>query len=350
MKRSVSILSLIEGVERSAVIASVVGGSCLVGGFVGFLVGSNVTAILLVGFLAAVGYGWYAHQARTAKSLTFLATIATIAILGLIIVFVFVEAMPVFQQMGVDIVTRTNEPLWGSGVYSLVPMMWGTVVTTVLAICVAGPLGIAGALFVSEVAPLRISRVLKPAIEILAGIPTIVYGFIGFTIVNPYLDDTLQLSTYGSLFAGGLMIGLIALPTVVSVAEDALSSVPESMKNGSLALGSTDWQTTTGITIPAAFSGVSSAVILGVGRAVGETMAVTVMLANTIKLPVPFFDIWASTITLTTAIASQYGNASGLQMSALFAAGAVLFSTVFVLSVGSQFIEYRMEQKLGGNQ
>jgi phosphate transport system permease protein len=349
MRWSVSTQS-IDDVEQSALIAGVIGVICLFGVFVGFLVGSNVTAVLLVGFLSVVGYGWYAHQARTARSLTFLATIATIAILGLIIVFVFVKAMPAFRQMGLDLLTRTQKPLWGSGVYSLVPMMWGTAVTTVLAICVAGPLGIAGALFISEVAPPRLREVLKPAIEILAGIPTIVYGFIGFTIINPYLTDALQLSTYGSLFAGGLMIGLIALPTVVSVAEDALSSVPESMKSGSLALGSTDWQTMTGITIPAAFSGVSSAVILGVGRAVGETMAVTVMLANTIRIPVPFFDIWASTITLTTAIASQYGNASGLQMSALFAAGAVLFSTVFVLSVGSQFIERRMERKLGGSQ
>lgn len=342
--------SSISDVERSALIASIVGTVCLVGVFVGFLVESNVTAVLLVGFLVVVGYGWYAHQAQTVKSLTFLATIVTIAVLGLIIVFVFVEAMPAFRQMGLGILTRTREPLWGSGVYSLVPMMWGTFVTTVLAICVAGPLGIAGALFVSEVASPTLREVLKPAIEILAGIPTIVYGFIGFTIVNPYLDDVLKLSTYGSLFAGGLMIGLIALPTVVSVAEDALSSVPESMKSGSLALGSTDWQTMTGITVPAAFSGISSAVILGVGRAVGETMAVTVMLGNVIRLPEPLFDIWASTVTLTTAIASQYGNASGLQLSALFAAGAVLFSTVFVLSVGSQFIERQMERKLGGSQ
>lgn len=342
--------SSINEVERSALVASIVGTVCLVGMFVGFLVESNVTAVLLVGFLVVVGYGWYAHQARTVKSLTFLATIATIAILGLIIVFVFVEAMPAFRQMGLDILTRTRKPFWGSGVYSLVPLMWGTFVTTVLAICVAGPLGIAGALFVSEVAPPKLRELLKPAIEILAGIPTIVYGFIGFTIVNPYLNSVLQLSTYGSLFAGGLMIGLIALPTVVSVAEDALSSVPESMKSGSLALGSTDWQTMTGITVPAAFSGISSAVILGVGRAVGETMAVTVMLGNVIKLPEPLFDIWASTVTLTTAIASQYGNASGLQLSALFAAGVVLFSTVFVLSVGAQFIEHRMEQKLGGGQ
>lgn len=342
----------VEGIDRSAFVAGAIGGACLLGAFVGFLAQSNLTAVLVVGFLLTVGYGWFAHQALAAKALSFLATFSTLVVMGLIIVFVIKEALPAIQHMGLDLLTRTEKPFWDPDgeIYSLVPMMWGTFVTTVLAVVVAGPLGIAGALFISEVAPGWLREIVKPGIEILAGVPTIVYGFIGFTIVNPYFEEHFELSTFGSLLAGGLMIGLIAIPTVVSIAEDALSSVPESMKSGSLALGSTDWQTMTGVTVPAAFSGISAAVLLGVGRAVGETMAVTVMLANVTELPDPLSDIFESTITLTSAIASQYGNASGLQLSALFAAGVVLFTTVMAISVGSQVIERRMEQKLGGER
>jgi len=161
--------------------------------------------------------------------------------------------------------------------------------------------------------------------------------------------ENLGLSSLGSLFAVGLVVGVMALLTVVSVAEDALTSVPESMKSGSLALGTTDWQTTTSITIPAAFWGVSAAILLGVGRAVGETMAATVVLGNVVEFPTPLYDVFGNSITLTSLIASQYGNASGLHIRALFAAGVVLFVTVPFLSVGSLLVERRMQRKLGGN-
>jgi phosphate transport system permease protein len=140
----------------------------------------------------------------------------------------------------------------------------------------------------------------------------------------------------------------MALPTVVSVAEDALNSVPESMKSGSLALGTTDWQTMTTITLPAAFSGVSSAVLLGVGRAIGETMAATVMLRNNPTIPEPIFNVFYGYETLTSLIAANYGEATGLQMNALFVAGVILFVTVLFISIGSQLIEARMQKKLGG--
>jgi phosphate transport system permease protein len=229
-------------------------------------------------------------------------------------------------------------------------MMWGTLVTTVIATLVAAPLGVAGAVFISELAPGWAREIVKPAIEMLAGIPSIVYGFIGFEIVSRYMTEQLSLPTYGSLIVVGIVIGLMALPTVVSVAEDAIASVPGSMKDGAHALGATDWQTTTSVTLPASFSGVSAAILLGVGRAVGETMAATVILANVVSLPEPLVDVFGSTITLTSLIADQYGNATGMHLSALFAAGVLLFVTVMALSVGSQFIERRMQRKLGGER
>lgn len=317
-----------------------------------FLLAPGLTMYPLLAFLVIVAYGWYAYRESTARYLSFLTTVSTVIILGLITVYLILKSLPAFRVMGFDIVLRTEEPLWSSssGVYSLVPMLWGTFVTTIIAMLIAGPLGIAGAIFISEMAPGWAREITKPAIEILAGIPSIVYGFLGFVVLNDFLMTELELSTYGSFFAVGVVIGLMALPTVVSVAEDALASIPNSMKDGALALGATDWQTITSVTLPASFSGVSAAVLLGVGRVVGETMAATVILGNIAKLPDPLTDVFANTITLTSLIASQYGNASGLQMSALFAAGVVLFITVMFLSLGSQFIEAHMQRKLGGNQ
>jgi phosphate transport system permease protein len=350
------IVHSVRTTDREALIVGVASVVCLLGAFISFLAGSSLTAVFIAGFLLVVGYGWYARQALTAKGLTFLATVSTLLTMGLIIVFVLREALPAIRYMGlIDLISYTNEPMWNTGgeqIYSLAPALVGTVVETLLAVAIAGPLGVAGALFISEVAPGWLREILKPGIEILAGIPSIVFGYLGLVVLNPYFSSSsaFGLPGLGSLFAVGLVVGVMALPTVVSVAEDAISSVPESMKQGSLALGATDWQTMTGITMPAAFSGISAAVLLGVGRAVGETMAATVILGNVTELPTPVFDVFDNTITLTSLIASQYGNASGLHVNALFAAGAVLFVTVMVISVVSQMIERRMVRRLGGRQ
>ena len=324
--------------------------------FLLFFTGSQWTILPVLGFLATAGYGWIRYQAEAAKGMTFLMTIVTVAVLALIISFLLLRALPVFQQMGLDILFKTSpaDGLWGGEggtVWSLAPMMVGTAITTVIATIIAAPLGVAGAVFISEMAPTRVREIVKPGIELMAGIPSITYGFIGLTIVNQYLYTEFRTPTIGNYFAAGIMIGIMALPTVVSVAEDALSTVPESMKNGSLAMGSTNWQTTQSVTIPAALSGVSAGVLLGVGRAMGETMAATVMLSHTKGFPTPVFDVFTNYgETLTTVIAFEGGSASGLQLSALFAGGVVLFFTVMVLSIASQWVEWRMQQKLGGEK
>jgi phosphate transport system permease protein len=348
------------GDDAAEIGLQVIGGLSLLTTLVLFLLNSSLTAVPLLITLAAVGYGWIRHQATTARALTFVATVSTVLILGLIAVFVFIESIPAAEVMsgtvfgitipGLGMVTRLQEPLWQTttGIYSLLPMVYGTAVTTVIAVAIAGPLGVAGALFISEIAPNWAREIVKPGVEILAGIPSIVYGFIGFVVVNQYTFDVLGTS-YGSLFAVGLVIGLMSLPTVVTVAEDAIDSIPESMKSGSLAVGATDWQTMKSVTIPAAFSGIAAAVLLGVGRAIGETMAATVMLGHTQAIPEPVYDVFFNGETLTSVIASQYGNAvQGVHMSALYAAGVVLFITVAVISVASQLIEWRMKQNLEG--
>jgi phosphate transport system permease protein len=332
----------------------------LAAAFVGFLLVSSLTVAPFAVFLVASGYGWVRYQEETALALTLATTVSTLLILGLIIVFIFIEAVPVFQYesatvfgVSVPALRMFTQPNWDAVTepirYSMVPMIHGTLMVTVIATAVAAPLGVSAALFLSEIAPATVREVVKPGVEILAGIPSIVYGFIGFTVLSPWASDQFNITGQGTYLFVGIVVGLMALPTVVSVAEDALSSVPESMKSGSLAMGTTDWQTMTSITLPAAFSGVSAAVLLGVGRAIGETMAATVMLRGVPRLTEPLYNVFYGMETLTSLIARNYGEADGLQMDALFAAGVILFVTVLFISVGSQYIEWRMRSKLGGD-
>jgi phosphate transport system permease protein len=348
-----------ETEPEALVTVGVIAGS-LLATLVGFLAVSPLTIAPFAVFLGSAGYGWARHQGLTARVLTFSMMVSTILILLLITVFIFVESLPVIQYEsvtvsgitvpGLRLFTQTQWDAVSPPVrYSMIPMIHGTVMVTLIATAVAAPLGIAAALFLSEIAPPVVREVIKPGVEILAGIPSIVYGFIGFTILSPWAADQFRTTGQGTYLFVGIVVGLMALPTVVSVAEDALSSVPESMKSGSLAMGTTDWQTMTSITLPAAFSGVSAAVLLGVGRAIGETMAATVMLRGVPQLTEPLYNVFYGQATLTSLIANNYGEADGLQMDALFVAGVILFITVLVISIGAQYIEWRMRRKFGGD-
>jgi phosphate transport system permease protein len=348
-----------DDTEPAALVTVGAMAAALLSAFVGFLLVSSLTVVPFGAFLVTAAYGWLRHQEATAKVLTLTTTASTLLILALIIVFIFLESIPVIRYEsatvfgasvpGLRLFVETRWDAVSDPVrYSMVPMIHGTAMVTAIATAVAAPLGVAAALFLSEIAPAAVREVVKPGVEILAGIPSIVYGFIGFTILSPWASDQFRTTGQGTYLFVGVVVGLMALPTVVSVAEDALSSVPESMKQGSLAMGTTDWQTMTAITLPAAFSGVSAAVLLGVGRAIGETMAATVMLRGVPRLTDPLVNVFYGQETLTSLIARNYGEADGLQMDALFVAGVILFLTVLVISVGSQYIEWRMRSKLGG--
>jgi len=350
----------VDETETSALIALSVGTVSLLSTLGLFFSASPLASVALLVFFVSVTFGWIRHRELTVHAVTMAMTASTILILALMVVFIFVEAWPVFNFArqdvygisvpGLPLFTETEWAPRAANRYSLLPLIHGTVMVTLIATVVAGPLGVAAALFISEIAPPAVREAVKPGVEILAGIPSIVYGFIGFTIISPWASEQFDLVGQGAYLFVGAVVGLMALPTVVSVAEDALNSVPESMKDGSLALGTTDWQTMTTITLPAAFSGVSAAVLLGVGRAIGETMAATVMLRNSPQFAEPLYNVFYGYDTLTSAIAAQYGEATGNQLSALFAAGVVLFITVLFLSVGSQLIERRMKRKLGGRE
>ena len=349
-----------------------------IAGVVGtFLFDQSLVAYPLVGMVGLALLGWGTYQARTAKLLMLFATIATVLTVGFITYFLFERAWTPIQEFGLELLAiprhqQTGEPRWfffldwlnvlpvseielGSGwdprngYYSLLAAAWATIVVTIIAVLVAGPLGVLGALFIAEIASARVRSLVKPAIEILAGIPSIVYGFIGFAVLRTFTSDVF-LDPGASFLIAGLVVGIMALPTVVSISEDALSAVPDSMRDGSAAMGATNWQTMKSISIPAAFSGISAAIILGLGRALGETMAVAAIMAGGTNFSKPLYDIFDQSVTLTSRIATSYGSATGTTIDVLFVAGVMLFSIVAVMSLLAQYVERRMERKLQGNQ
>ncbi|MFC7021206.1 phosphate ABC transporter permease subunit PstC [Halomicroarcula sp. GCM10025743] len=320
-------------------------------------------------FVFVTAIGWTTYQAEIARLLTLLATVLTVLTVAFITIFLFLSALPAFLEHGLGLVLipekngqarwffwletvlPSDSTFWNplSGAYSLIPMIWGTVLVTIIAGAVAGPLGIFGALFIAEVASDGLREVVKPGVEILAGIPSIVYGFIGFQVLNSFIQVNF-LDDGASFLIAGIVVGIMALPTVVSVGEDALSSVPSAMGDGSIAMGATEWQTMKSISIPAAFSGISAGIILGLGRAIGETMAVAAIMASGTTFADPLFDIFDANATLTSLIATQYGSASESTIDVLFVAGVMLFVIVAGMSIVSQYIEQQMEAKLKGQQ
>jgi phosphate transport system permease protein len=331
-----------------------------------FAPGYSVPVLTAVVLVASVG--WVTHQAAVARALTLVATVLTVLTVGFITYFLFASAVPAFRAEGLELLTipvedgdvrwllwldrilPTSGEVWNpnGGAFSLIPTIWATIIVPIIAGLVAAPLGVFGAVFISEIASDSVREFVKPGVEILAGIPSIVYGFIGFQILNNFIKSSF-LDDGASFFIAGIVVGVMALPTVVSVSEDALSSVPSSMSDGSVAMGATKWQTIKSISIPAAFSGISAAVILGLGRAIGETMAVAAIMAAGVGLSDPLYDVFDSSATLTSLIATQYGSASESTLDVLFVAGVLLFAIVASMSIVSKFVEKKMEQKLKGN-
>jgi phosphate transport system permease protein len=355
---------LLLGTAATATVAAVV---------VTFLVANALVVYPLAAFVVTVAVGWVTYQARIAKILTLVATVGTVLTVSFITYFLFESAWPAFEAYGAGLlkvpVGESGEVRWflwlegllpiaegsttawdpANELYSLLPAIWATVIVTIIAGAIAGPLGLLGALFIAEVAGDRLREVIKPAVEILAGIPSIVYGFIGFQVLNGFVQDAF-LDAGASFLIAGIVVGIMALPTVVSVAEDAISSVPSSMRDGAIAMGATEWQTMKSISIPAAFSGISAAVILGLGRAIGETMAVAAIMAAGTDLAFPLWDVFDQGVTLTSRIATAYGSASDATVEVLFVAGVMLFVIVAGMSVVAQYVERRMKMKLQGER
>jgi phosphate transport system permease protein len=229
----------------------------------------------------------------------------------------------------------TSDPIPSFGIW---PMIIGTLMVTLGALLLAIPLGIATAIYMAEVANMRLRNLLKPVIELLAGIPSVVFGFFGLIIIVPMIQQTFHLIVGETVLAGSIVLGIMALPTIITITEDSLRTTPQALKEASLALGATRWQTLVRVVIPYAKSGISTAIILGIGRAIGETMAVLMVTGNASNIPHSFL-VPARTIPAT--IAAELGEApyGGLHFKALFALGIVLFLFTIIINFTVEFIK-----------
>ena len=208
---------------------------------------------------------------------------------------------------------------------------------TLLAIVIALPLGVATAVFVREVAPNWAREVLKPLIEVLAGIPSVVLGFFGMTLVAPAVRVTFGVPTGLTAFTGAIVLAYMALPTIISVAEDALDAVPMATVTPGLAMGATQWQTIWRVVVPAARSGILTAVMLGMGRAIGETMAVLMVTGNAARMPLSLDSLFQPVRTMTATIAAEMGEVAqgSTHYHALFAIGIILFVLTFMINLAA---------------
>lgn len=279
------------------------------------------------------------------ESLLFAAGAVAVVVLFLLCIFLFRDGILLFENYPFsEFLTDTKWfPTADPEHFGLLPLFLGSLIVTVGAILFSVPLGIAAAIYISELANPKIANFLKPVTEILAGIPSVVYGFFGLVILVPVVQKTLGIPTGQTALTGSIMLGIMALPTIISISEDAISSVPRSIKEGSLALGSTRWQTIYKVTVPAALSGISAAVMLGIGRAIGETMTVMMVTGNSAVIPGFPSGLFAPVRTMTATIALEMGEVpqGSDHFHALFAIGSVLFITTFIINIIANYIKRR---------
>ncbi|MFB0510211.1 MAG: phosphate ABC transporter permease subunit PstC [bacterium] len=261
-----------------------------------------------------------------------------IAVIFLIFFFIFIEGLPVFVKTGVVKFIFSSHWAPTKGHFGILTMIIGSIVVTLGALVLGILFGLACAIFLAEFAPKGAVRFLKPLIELLAGIPSVVYGFMGVIVLIPFIRNFFGGPGF-SVLAASVILGVMILPTIIAVSLDALRAVPPAYKEGSLALGATQWQTVYRAMIPAAKSGIIAGIILGMGRAIGETMAVIMIAGNSLKIPTSILD---PVRTLTSNIALEMGYATGLHQQALFATGVILFviimilNTIALLTIGRQ--------------
>ena len=273
------------------------------------------------------------------KSIFFIAAIFGVIVIFSILFFLLKEAYP----LPTDLWSFLSGTKWSPtealkfGTY---PLIVGTLLVTFGAMALAIPLSIGGALFISEIATPRLRSIIKPAIELLAGIPSVVYGFFGLVILTSWIKDFFGVPTGETWLAGSIILGIMAIPTITTVAEDALKAVPREYKEGSLAMGATRWQTISRVVIPSALSGITAAIILGIGRAVGETMAILMVCGNAAIIPTPLWNIFSPIRTLTSTLGIETAEVpvGGPHYHALFGVAVLLLIITLLINLGAVYL------------
>ncbi len=277
---------------------------------------------------------------RFMKILFIIAASASIISVALICIFMFASGFPTMFEIGITEFLFGTQWRPGSDMYGIFPMIVGSIYATVGAIVVGVPIGVLTAIFMAKFCPKRIYAVLKPIIDLLAGIPSIVYGFFGMIVMVPFVRENFG-GNGTSLLTASLLLGVMILPTIIGVAESALRAVPDSYYEGALALGASKERSIFFTVLPAAKSGILAAVILGVGRAIGETMAVIWVAGNSPLIPDALTD---KVRTLTTNIVLELSYATGLHERALIATAVVLFVFILIINLSFSLIKRRSEK------
>lgn len=270
------------------------------------------------------------------------------AVLFVVLIFFFLlrEGLPAIREVGLrPLFTTRWYPI--EDYYGILPLITGSIIVTLGATAIAVPFGVGTAIYISEIAPRWLREMLKPLVELLGGLPSVVLGFLGILVLSPYLRVLMNISTGLTALAGSLLLGAIAVPTVVSVAEDALDAVPRAYREGAWALGATRWQTIWMVTLPAAKSGVLTAIMLGVGRAIGETMAVMMVTGNAPVMALSPASLFSPVRTMTATIAAEMGEVANgsTHYHVLFFIGIVLFIISLGINLSAASVVFRAKKR-----
>jgi phosphate transport system permease protein len=271
---------------------------------------------------------------------------SAIVFVAAIFFFLLREGLPALAEVKLtDLLTIRWYPI--ENYFGLLPLLTGSLIVTIGAMLIAFPFGIGTAVFISEIAPRWVREILKPVVELLAGLPSVVLGFLGILVLAPFLRRFLDLPTGLTALTGSILLGGIAVPTIVSIAEDALDSVPRSYREGAWALGATKWQTIWRVTLPAARSGVLTAIMLGIGRAIGETMTVMMVTGNAPVLAITPGSLFSPVRTMTATIAAEMGEVANgsVHYHVLFLIGIVLFLISLAVNVAASSVVFRAKKR-----
>lgn len=283
------------------------------------------------------------------RNIFFLIAMASLLALALIVVFLFREAVPIFRVVSVFNFIFGSEwyPTYTPPEFGIWPLIVGSLIVTLFSSLIAVPLGVLSAIYISEIARPWVKEIFKPLIELLAGLPSVVLGFFGMVVLGPWLQDTFDLPTGLNILNASIMLAIMAVPTISSISEDALYSVPREFKEASYALGATKFETIIRVIVPSALSGISTAVILGMARAIGETMVVLMVAGGAAALPENIFD---AVRPMSASIAAEMGEAPfrSLHYHALFAIGIVLFFITLAFNLVADQISHRFRETGSG--